>query len=108
MLIIISTLVVLLCLSVIIFCFFAALKSAEIAEQELQNEAAAHRILMKLANVYSMSDEHDGLAKAKALRELRVEVIQYSESVKVSPHNSDEPHSEDVVSFAIGKIRLLS
>lgn len=108
MLSIISTLIVFFCFGVVIYCFLSAKKIAEIAEEESKNEAAAHRILMKLAKVYAMSDEFDGLAKAKALRDLRVEVLNYAESSKQSNLTSANDSSEDVISYAIGKIRLLS
>lgn len=108
MLNIISSFVVIFCFGVILFCFFSAKRAAEIAEQSMKNEAAAHRIIMKLAKVHSMSDEHEGLAKAKALRELRVEVITYSDSIKSVKDNIIEADSDDVVSFALNKAKLLS
>ena len=104
----ISSLVVVFCFCVIVFCFLSAKKAAEATKIALINEAAAHRILIKLAKVHVMSDEHEGLNKAKALRELRVEVLRYADAIKAMKDNPESMQSDGVVSFALNRIKFLS
>lgn len=90
-----SLLVVVFCVCVICWSYSSAIKNDLELQQSKANEAAAHRILMKLAVAHRMSDTERGLEKAIRLRELKVEVLNYASSIE---SNDVELIAEDSLS----------
>lgn len=94
----ISVVIVFLCLGSVAYCYLTARSMQQQKMKTYQNEAAAHRILMNLANALRMPDEQNGLQKAIRVRNLNKEIISYAQSVE-SSKETDTANDETVVNF---------